>query len=123
MFHFKVKILPSNLHGLGLFADEDIPKGKIVYTINPELDLILSNDKYSRLSDDEKYTIRNYGYYNQKKEQWHLSFDDIRFCNHSPNGNITRKERNLISKRNIKKGEEITQNYEEFESLRKEILN
>lgn len=52
-----------------------------------------------------------------------MAFDDTRFCNHSKNGNITIDknsiEYQLIAKRNINKDEEITQDYKEFEKLRK----
>lgn len=60
-----------------------------------------------------------------KNNKWHLAFDDIRFCNHSKNGNVTISKNDtkyqLIAKRNINQGEEITQDYKEFEKLRKEL--
>ena len=121
MFHVKVKIMPSKINGLGLFADEDIPKDSKVYSINESLDLEIPIEKFNKISENEQQTIKHYGYFNNKKNVWYLSFDDIRFCNHSLNGNITLKENNLISTKDIKKDEEITQNYKEFETLRKEL--
>jgi uncharacterized protein len=118
MFHVKIKLSPSKIHGIGLFAEENIPKGKIVYSINKDLDLFLSNNEFQRLSEDEKRTIKHYGYFDKQLKKWHLCFDDIRFCNHDANGNIGLKNDKLVAKTSIKEGEELTQNYCEFENLR-----
>ncbi len=122
MLHVKVKVMPSKIHKLGLFADENIPKDSIVYSINESLDLIVSIEKFNQLSKNEQQTIKHYGYFDKKKNAWHLSFDDIRFCNHSLDSNITLKNNNLVSTKEIKKDEEITQNYKEFETLRKKLI-
>lgn len=121
MFHKKVKVMPSKIQGLGLFADENIPKDSAVYTINESLDLIIPIQKFDILSKNEQQTIKHYGYFDKKKNAWHLSFDDIRFCNHSSKSNIVLKKDKLVSTKDIRKGEEITQDYEEFEILRKEL--
>lgn len=121
MFHVKVKVMPSKIHGLGLFAEESIPKDSIVYSINESLDLIISLEKFDELSENEQQTIKHYGYFNKQKRSWHLSFDDIKFCNHSFKSNITLINNNLVATKDINKNEEITQNYEEFETLRKEL--
>ncbi|MFA4960445.1 MAG: SET domain-containing protein [Candidatus Pacearchaeota archaeon] len=119
MFHVKIKLSESKIHGIGLFANEDISKGKIVYSINEKLDLLLTEKNFLKLLDDEKCTIKHYGYFDKNRKIWHLSFDDIRFCNHSVNGNITIEDNKLIAVRDIRKNKEITQNYGEFEELRK----
>ncbi|OGJ16321.1 hypothetical protein A3K73_01900 [Candidatus Pacearchaeota archaeon RBG_13_36_9] len=121
MFYIKTKLKNSRLHGLGLFAGQNIKKGQKIYTGNEKLDLFLSEEEFSRLPIDEQNTIKHYGYFDKEKHKWHLAFDDIRFCNHSSDGNITLKEKSLVAKRDIKKGEELTQNYSEFEDLRKEL--
>ncbi len=111
--------MPSEIHGLGLFADENISKKEVVYSINSYLDLILSQKKYDKLYDNEKRTIKHYGYFDKENSCWHLSFDDIRFCNHDANGNLALCGNALITKKDIKKGAEILQDYNEFETLRK----
>ena len=50
MFHVKVKIMPSKINGLGLFADEDIPKDSKVYSINESLDLEIPIEKFNKIS-------------------------------------------------------------------------
>lgn len=121
MFHVKVKVLPSNINGLGLFAEENIAKEQLVYSKNDKLDLTVSVKEFENLSLDEKRTIKHYGFLDKKENIWHVSFDDIRFCNHSFQSNITNENKKLIATKDIKKGDEITQNYEEFEILRKEV--
>ena len=121
MFHIKTLIKKSSLHGIGLFADENVFKGQNVYTENQKLDLFLSNKEFSKLSTNEKTTIQHYGYFDMKRNKWHLNFDDIRFCNHDINGNITLQNGILKAKKNIKKGEVLTQNYGEFEKLRDKL--
>lgn len=119
MFHVKVKLKESDLHGIGLFADQHIKKGQAVYTINESLDLKISIYDFELLSNDEQQTICHYGYLDKSGDYWHLSFDDVRFCNHSRKGNIKLVGNRLIAKRDISKGEELTQNYSEFENLRR----
>lgn len=124
MFTVKIKLKESPIHGIGLFADEDIPKGKIIYLANPKLNLLLTQEEFSKLSSNEKETIQHYGYYDKIKKKWHLSFDDIRFCNHSFESNLTKQNDKVITKRDIKKGDELTHNYKEFEDpLRNGLIN
>ena len=51
---------------------------------------------------------------------WHVDFDMSKFINHSFQANIsqdaTKTDAYLIAVRDIKKGEELTQNYLEFET-------
>jgi uncharacterized cupin superfamily protein len=103
MFYVKVKLKESKIHGIGLFADEDIPKGKTVYSDNNKLDLFLSEKEFSSLADNEKNTIKHYGFFDKSVGKWHLNFDDMRFCNHSLDGNITLRSSKLIAKKDIKK--------------------
>jgi uncharacterized protein len=121
MFYVKTDLGKSLIHGIGLFSKRDIKKGERVYKSNPNLDLILSDLQFGRLEDKEKERIAHYGYFNKRTKKWHLAHDDIRFCNHSSGGNLTQVENRLIAKRDIKKGEELTQDYSEFEELREEL--
>lgn len=121
MFHVKTKLKESKIHGIGLFADQDIKENTIVYSASDKLNLRLSERKFARLSDDEKSTIKHYGYYDNNNNTWNLCFDNIRFCNHSIEGNIALREGKAVAIRDIKNGEEITHDYREFELLREEL--
>ncbi|MBL7059058.1 SET domain-containing protein [Candidatus Pacearchaeota archaeon] len=114
MFKIKYYLDKSKIHGLGIFAKEDIKKGKIIYVHNDKLDLILTQKEFNELNKKEKKLVLHYGYFNKKLNKWRLDHDDIRFCNHSKNSNITLFQGKIISKKNISKGEELLQNYSEF---------
>ena len=115
MFHVKTELKESKIHGIGLFAGENIDKGQKIYTKNSDLELSLTPKEFSKLQKNEQKTIKHYGCFDKKVDRWHLDFDDIRFCNHSKNGNITLKEESLVASRNIEEGKEITQDYSQFE--------
>jgi uncharacterized protein len=121
MLLIKATAKPSNIHGLGLFADQDIIKGAQIWKFSPGLDLEISPMDFEKLSQYEKDFILFYGFRSKKTDNYHLSFDNVRFINHSPNGNVTIDitvndiEYPLIVNTDIKAGDEITQNYFEFD--------
>lgn len=121
MLLIKAMVKSSKIHGLGLFADEDIPKGTVVWKFSPGLDLEIPKTEFEKLSQREKDVILFYGFLSKKTDHYHLSFDDVRFINHSKEGNVVIDETvndieyPLIAGQDIKAGEEITQNYFEFD--------
>jgi len=121
LFYVKTKLKESTIHGVGLFADQDIKKNANVYSSNNRLDLRVSESEFSLLSDDEKSTIKHYGYFDNKNKVWSLLFDNMRFCNHSVEGNIALHGDKVVAIRDIKNGEELTQDYGEFELLREDL--
>lgn len=120
MIHIKYKLDKSDKHGIGLFADEDLKEGQLVYTASPILDLNITQEQFDSLSDNEKQEIRWWGFFDELSGLWHVDFDVSKFINHSKQGTVTQDkshdEAYLITTRDIKKGEELTQNYLEFES-------
>lgn len=110
------------MHGLGIFAEENIPKGKVIYIIEEGMDLHISPEKFNNLPNESKNTIKHYGYFDKINNAYHLSYDDIRFCNHSSTqANITNINGVLVAMREILSGEELLQNYSEFEDLRDDL--
>lgn len=125
MLLIKAFLSKSKINGIGLFAGENIKAGTIVYKTNPGLDLELTVEQFKQIDEPSKKLIQHYGYQDKETTKWHLAFDNIRFLNHSENGNLTKSQvygpNCLIAKTNIKKGEELLQDYHEFENLRPEI--
>lgn len=121
MLTIQASVRPSAIHGLGLFAEQDIPKGARIWNFSPGLDLEISQSDFNKLAQYEKDFLLFYGFKSKKTNNYHLSFDNVRFINHSVEGNVTIDqsvndiEYPLIASRNIKKGEEILQNYFEFD--------
>jgi len=117
MIHIKYKILASQTHGIGLFADQDIKSGDLVYTPSPLLDVDITQKEFENLTESEQDEIKYYGYFHNKTDKWHVAFDAIRILNHGEPGiaNVTQDEDMImISKRDIQKGEELLQDYSEI---------
>ncbi len=120
MIHIKYKLDKSNLHGIGLFTEEDIKKGQVVYSSSPVLDVNISQEQFDSLDEKEKREIRFWGFWDEPNNVWHVDFDSSKFINHSSDSTLTQdkkhKDAHLVATRDIKAGEELTQNYLEFES-------
>lgn len=120
MIHIKYKLNRSDKHGIGLFADEDVKSGTLIYSASPLLDLNISQEEFDSLDEKEKAEVLWWGFFDEPSQKWHVDFDVSKFINHSYDANVTqdesREDAYLIAKGDIKKGEEITQNYLEFES-------
>lgn len=120
MIHIKYKLDKSDFHGIGLFTDEDLQKGQLVYTASPMLDINISEDEFDSLDDKEKKEIKYWGFWDAGNNVWHVDFDVSKFINHSSTPTATQssehKDTYLITTRDLKKGEGLTQNYLEFES-------
>lgn len=120
MIHIKYKLDRSAIHGIGFFVDQDIKKGDIIFTASPILDLNISQTEFERLKKKEQEEIRYWGYFDKLTKKWHVDFDHIHFINHSYIANTTQDfshpETCLVASRDIESGEELTQNYLEFET-------
>jgi len=123
MIHIKYKLENSNIHGTGLFADQDISRGQVIYTSSPLLDLNISEEVFRALSDTEQREVRYWGFFDELSELWHVDFDVSKFINHMSEGQATvTQDKNhidayLVAVRDIKAGEELSQNYLEFEGV------
>lgn len=120
MIHVSYKLKASELHGVGLFANEDIKSGQLIYTASPLLDLNITQKEFDSLDKKEQDEILWWGFFDQPSQMWHVDFDVSKFINHSYGATVTQDQSHdeayLIASRDIRSGEELTQNYLEFES-------
>lgn len=79
--HISYKILPSKTHGIGLFANQNIKAGDLIYTPSPLLDVDLTQEEFENLNNSEQKEVMYYGYFNKKSRKWHVAFDAIRILN------------------------------------------
>lgn len=100
----KVIVKKSNIDRKGVFAARDFKKGDIV--LKWSKDSIISKDRFTRLSEDEK----NHTFLINKNRYLILKSPE-KFVNHSCNANTYVKSMADIALRDIKKGEEITSDY------------
>lgn len=120
MFLINLKLAPSSLHGIGVFTEEDIAEGVVMYRHNPTLDLQLTAAQFAELDEREQRVILHYGYIDRLTGLYRLDHDDIRFVNDSYTPNVRQDEESgyLIALRPIRAGEEITLSYSDFEDRR-----
>ncbi|MDN5274450.1 MAG: nuclear protein [Candidatus Saccharibacteria bacterium] len=120
MIHVKYKLKESALHGIGLFSDQDTKQGELIYTASPLLDLNITQQQFDALNQEEKDEVLWWGFFDQPSRMWHVDFDVSKFINHSYDANVTQHrdhdEAYLIAARDVTMGEELTQNYLEFEA-------
>lgn len=121
MLLVKTKVGSSNIHGLGLFADEFIPEGTKIWEFTAGFDLKVSEEDLKILSEPAREQFLNYCYYSVVDGKYVLCFDDARFFNHSDNPNTTsadspsHEEGMDVAARDIQPGEEITCDCREFD--------
>jgi len=120
MIHIAYKLKTSDLHGIGLFANEPVKKGQLVYTASPLLDLNITQEQFDGLAEKERDEILWWGFFDQPSKMWHVDFDVSKFINHSYHATVSQDEAHdeacLVATRDIQPGEELTQNYLEFET-------
>ncbi len=122
MLLVKTKIGQSKINGIGLFADQFIKKGTIIWKFQTGFDLRVGKDELGNLSESAKEQFLKYAYLNPRTQKYILCFDDARFFNHSDEPNSIDvdspdDEEGLdVADRDIEKGEELTCNYKDFDA-------
>jgi SET domain-containing protein len=120
MIHIKYKLRASDFHGIGLFTDQEIKKGELIYTASTLLDLNITQEQFDSLHQNEKDEVLWWGFFDEPSQKWHVDFDVSKFINHSKEATVTQDENHdeayLVATHDIKAGDELTQNYLEFES-------
>lgn len=119
MLTVKTYLDKSPVSGIGLYANEDIPKGKIVWEYFPLVDITYTVQEWKELQQNvvptSFKTIQNYAY---KENNLHIvCTDNAQFMNHSSDEfNVTNTPdlKSMYASRNIKKGEELLCDYFEY---------
>ena len=116
MFTVKTKLGNSEIHGIGVFADEFISKGTILWKYQKNFDITITDEEYLKLPKLAQDFFIYYGYYSKAEGGYVLCGDNARFTNHSKAPmmqmlNVT----DSIAMRDINIGDEITEDYEYFD--------
>lgn len=125
MLLVKTKLGQSKIQGIGLFADEFIPKGTLVQKFIEGVDLELTPEVIEALPGPAKKIFLHYAYRNKITHKYILNSDDARFLNSSDTPNLIGDESNKeddVAARDIERGEELTVNYNDFDDLAQEKL-
>jgi len=118
MLLIQVQIRPSYIDkgGLGIFTLDFIPKGTTIWTYRNPPDWREDVETWNFDDPDPKWENfrKRYAYKPSGKNYFEFPGDAALFINHSFNPNLTGEDP-MIACRDIKKGEEITANYLEFD--------
>ena len=133
MLTVKASLKPSSIHGIGLFADEQITKGTMIWKFDPVFDVLFDQQQVQKMSAEHQRFIKRYAPLSPTSGKHVYSIDDSRFANHSMTGNTDivllpgEPEKVAIANQNIEQGEEILMNYRDFdvnsENSKAEYLN
>lgn len=123
MYVVKTYLAPSPIQGVGVFAGEDVPKGKIVWEFTPEIDRILDQQTIDALPERCREHIKKHAFWSDGKA--YLCTDTGQFTNHSENpnvGSLPGATSHEVALRDIRAGEEITSDYRTFDDQWREKL-
>lgn len=126
MYLFPVEVRPSTIEGNGVFVLCDVKKGEIAWKYTLGHDKALSLEEYNRLDDAGKKQIEKVAYLSATSGQYIFppENDPALYTNHSQkHHNLSvvidkgiSSEPYFVANRNIKAGEEFTNNYHEFDT-------
>lgn len=121
MLLVKTRLGPSQIEGIGLFADQDIPAGTVTWRFDPRFDQVFPPEALDGLPEVSRAQLLNYAYVHGPTGHLVFCLDNARFMNHAdePNtmgvhaaGEIAGHD---IATRDIRNGEEITCDYRAFD--------
>jgi len=122
MLLVKTLLKQSNMHGVGVFADQFIPAGTVIWEFTPEFDLMYEPAKIENLPEPARSAMLRYTYLSDKTNLYVLCGDNARFLNHAddPTVMVTYPEGGHpegieVAVADIQPGEEITCNYRTFD--------
>jgi len=115
MFVIKTRIAPSSIHGLGVFACEDVPPGAEVWRFCPPFDIVVPEAALTDLPNAVRLHLDLYAYRSvDLGGQLVLSGDNAKYLNHSDDPSTEELPFRSLARRRIAEGEEITCNYGAF---------
>jgi SET domain-containing protein len=122
MLMVKTRLKPSDIAGIGLFADEDIPKGTVTWRFIPGYDTLLTEEAIDSLPEPARSNLKDHAYRDAASGLYVLCIDNARFMNHADDPNTAGQhtagaiEGHDVATRDIKKGEELTCDYRAFDA-------
>ncbi len=121
MLYVKTKVLPSPIHGLGLFADQDIPKGTLVWKFTPGFDQRFTREQVEAFPKEVRDFLSFYAWQSKKSGLICNASDNGKYFNHSTGPNVrsayVEGEDEVVTRavKDIRSGEELTDDYSTFE--------
>jgi len=126
MYVVDIKVSKSPIDGEGVFTERDIPKDKIVWLFKQDHDQRLTDTEFQKLSSNKKEHLSHTAYFSPWSNLWVFppQGDPAEYTNHSDKHNLSvifdedvSPEPYFIANRDITAGEELTNNYHEFDEI------
>lgn len=113
MLLIETTVGPSEIHGLGCFAAEFVPEGRVIWKLDRRIDQIFYESRLHTFPPSLQTFFQFHGFVSTYF--WRrcvvLSGDNDRFMNHSDTPNVARHR----ATRDIEVGEELTCDYWQFD--------
>jgi len=119
MLRIKSKIQKSKICGLGLFADQFVPKGFVTWEYDKNFDPVFTERQLNLLPEIGREYILKYAYFDKNLNKFVLCLDNQKYINHSENKqkrNINSTPTRDIAIKDINPGEELLCDYSKFDS-------
>jgi len=113
MMLVKTYLDKSPIHGIGVFAAEFIHKETKIWRFVEGFDRVYSAKKFAKLPKPARDYIKRYGYHADGEILFTVDHDC--HVNHSDHPNTYLKNGFVIARHKIGRGEEITNDYREFD--------
>jgi uncharacterized protein len=110
-------VAQSPTAGLGVFADEFVPCGSLIWSLNPKFDIFVHETEIGALPPHMRGFIAHFSYPHLDRPGYRVvDADNGRFMNHNltPNTDFRIFDKGYALA-DIARGEEITCNYHEFD--------
>lgn len=114
MMIVKNYVAASAIHGVGLFAAEDIAEGQVVYVYTLGVDIAMTREELVKFGPEFTRFMIIYAYEDMTTHDMVISIDNSRFMNHAADPNTAWDAQNGWATRPIAKDEEITCDYHVF---------
>lgn len=122
MLTVKTYLDKSSINGLGCFAEEFIASGSVLWTLNKTFDVVITKEEIGKLPDITKQYMEHFAYFNENEGGYVLCSDNAKYFNHSIEPNCIAQGLSTVAVKDIRVGEEITENYFNFDELAKQKL-
>ena len=125
MFIVRTSLHSSAIHGIGVFADEPIKKGQIVWQFDPRMDILIPLEEKQRFPPavQDYLSMLTYIEETSGRKMMVLCAANAKHVNHSDDPNLLDTPDGLreYAARDIAAGEELTCNYfiSDLEAARK----
>ncbi len=115
MFIVRTNLRPSPIHGIGVYADEPIKKGQVVWQFDSRVDLVIPVEEIKNFPPAVQDYFKRLTYVEARngKRVMVLCADNAKYVNHSENPTLidTPDGTQQLAARDIESGEELTCNY------------